>query len=309
MEDSAVITSLLAAAIRAGTSLLYATLGEIFMEKSGTLNLGLEGIMLSGALAGFAACNATGNPWLGLLAAMVAGAFFSLIHGFLTISLRAQQVVSGLALTIFAGGVCGVLGKSLVGKPGTGFDPFPLPLLGNIPFLGKVLFEQDVIVYLSYLLIPLCYVFLFKTRAGLSLRSVGENPQAAESMGINVCRVRYAYVLLGGALAGLGGAHLSLAYNHQWIDNMSAGRGWIAIALVIFSSWNPLGAALGAYLFGGIEALQFRIQAAGSDVPASLLLMLPYLFTIAVLLASSGEKKRSIAPGTLGQPYASGERL
>jgi len=305
-----IVVSVLAAAIRAGTALVYATLGEIIMERAGILNLGLEGIMLCGALAGFITSHHSGNPWLGLGAAMAAGALLALIHGILCISLRANQVVSGLALTIFGTGICGYFGKSMVGVPGTGFHTLKIPYLSSVPLLGEVLFCHDIMIYLSFLLIPALWFLLFRTRPGLDLRSVGENPSAAESLGLNVQLIRYGSVLLGGALAGMGGAYLSLAYNHQWIDDMTAGRGWIAVALVIFSAWNPARAALGAWLFGGVDAIQFRIQAAGSTIPASLLLMLPYLLTILVLLFASRErmKKHIGAPAALGIPYEPGER-
>lgn len=268
---------------------------------------------MTGALSGFYVSTVTGNPWLGLGAALISGALLSLIHAVLCISLQANQVVSGLALTIFGTGLCGVLGKSMVGIPGIGFQKFDVPLLAKIPAIGDIFFRHDVIVYISYFLIPLCWVFLFKTKPGLNLRAAGENPHAAETMGLNVIKIRYLYVLVGGALAGLGGAHLSLAYNHQWIDNMSAGRGWIAIALVIFSQWNPWRAALGAYLFGAVDAIQFRIQASGAKLlgfalPASILLMMPYIFTILVLIIASLERKQTAAPEALGVPYVRGER-
>ncbi|MCE1249041.1 MAG: ABC transporter permease [Firmicutes bacterium] len=309
MDANLLLTlSILAAAVRAGTCIVYAVIGEILMERSGILNLGLEGIMLSGALAGFTAAKMTGNPWNGVLAALCAGALMSLIHGVLCISLKAGQVVSGLALTIFAGGVCGVFGKKMVGQPGSPFHNWNIPVLSDIPWIGQVFFRHDILVYLSYLLIPLAWYFLFRTRAGLNLRSVGENPQAAESLGLSVNKIRYLYILVGGALAGLGGAHLSLAYNNQWIDNMTAGRGWIAIALVIFAGWNPLKAALVSYLFGGIDAVQFRIQASGTQIPAEILLMMPYIFTIIVLIIASGKGEKQSAPAALGIPFIPGER-
>jgi simple sugar transport system permease protein len=308
-ENLLLITAILAAAVRAGTCLVFAAIGEILMERSGIMNLGLEGIMLTGALAGFAAAKMTGNPWYGILAAIGAGALMSLIHGVLCISLKAQQVVSGLALTIFAGGICGVFGKGMVGQPGSPFPTWNIPGLSDVPFIGSIFFRHDVLVYLSFLLIPAAWFLLFRTKAGLNLRSTGENPQAAESLGINVEKIRYLYVLIGGALAGLGGAHLSLAYNNQWIDNMTAGRGWIAIALVIFAGWNPLRAALVSYLFGGIDAIQFRIQASGTNIPAEILLMMPYIFTIIVLIFASGSmRKKAGAPAALGIPYIKGER-
>ncbi|MFH0802352.1 MAG: ABC transporter permease [bacterium] len=310
VEAGNFVATLLAGALRAGTPLVFATIGEIFTERAGVLNLGIEGILLSGALSAFAVAQMTGSLWAGVGAGILMGLLLGAIHAFLSVSLRANQVVSGLSLTIFGTGLSGVLGKNMVGIPGRLFQEIPIPILEKIPFLGGIFFRQNAMVYLSYLLIFLSFIYLFRTRGGLMLRSCGENPQAAESSGVNAGRVRWMSVLFGGAMAGLGGAYLSLAYNNQWIEGMSAGRGWIALALVIFGGWNPLRAALGAYLFGGLDSLQFKIQAAGAHIPAPLLLMTPYLFTLLVLLFSSGEKARRkmSAPAALGLPYTPGER-
>lgn len=305
------IVSILAAAIRSGTPVLFATVGEIFTEKSGVLNLGLEGMILTGAVSGYAVNHYTGNLFLGVLAGVLAGGMISLIHAFLTVTLRANQVVSGIALTIFGTGLSGLFGKNLVGIPAKGFEPIAIPLLSKIPVIGKMLFNQDILIYFSYVLIPLCYFYIFKTRPGLYMRSVGENPRTADSLGINVSLVRYLYIFIGGLLCGLGGVYLSLAYTPMWVQDMSAGRGWIAIALVIFATWNPWKAAAGAYLFGGVDALQLRIQATGiANIPAPLLKMLPYIFTILVLLiATKGAAKRRLgAPAALGIPYVREER-
>ncbi len=298
--------SILAAAVSSGTAILLATLGEIVTERAGVLNLGVEGMMLTGAISAFAAAWATGSPWLGLLAGVLAGGALSLIHAFLCVTLRANQTVSGLALTIFGMGLSGFYGRPMVGQPAPGFSPFPLPFLADLPFVGPVLFRQDALVYLSFLLIPVVWFFTYRTRASLHLRAVGENPHAADAMGVKVTRIRYLAVLTGGLLAGAAGAYLSLAHTRMWVQNMTAGQGWIALALVIFALWNPFRAALGAYLFGGITALQFRLQATGTVVPIHVLLMLPYLLTIAVLVVISVRGRRSgavHAPAALGLPF------
>lgn len=299
----------LAAAVRAGTPILFAALGELLAERSGVLNLGVEGMMLVGALIGFMTAQKTGEPWLGLLAAGGAGGAVALIHAFLTITLRANQVVSGLALTIFGTGVSGFWGKPLIGVPAAGFSPFRLPLLAELPLVGPVFFQHDAMVYLTYLLIPLCWGLLYRTRPGLNIRAVGESPESADAMGVRVALTRYLCVLAGGLLAGLGGAYLSLAYTHMWIENMTAGRGWIALAIVIFGTWDPIRVALGAYLFGGVQALQLRLQAVGVGLPAYLLMMTPYVFTILVLVSATREtvRRRIGAPAALGLPYARGE--
>jgi general nucleoside transport system permease protein len=305
------VVTVLAAAISAGTAILFACLGEILCERAGVLNLGVEGMMLMGALAGFAATFATGSPWLGAIAALLAGGAMSLIHALLTVTLRANQVVSGLALTLFGGGLSSFLGQPLVGQPApASFERTPLPLLGDIPVIGEILFRQDMLTYLSYLLVPLLWLFIFRTRPGLHLRAVGESPATTDAMGLSVSRLRYLYIVLGGMLAGLGGAAISLASNPGWTENITAGRGWIAIALVIFATWSPVRAAVGAYLFGGVEALQFRLQGAGTQVSPFFLNMLPYLFTILVLTLATREtlRRRVGAPAALGLPYFREER-
>jgi ABC-type uncharacterized transport system permease subunit len=305
------ILATLAAAIQAGTPLLLVALGEILAERSGILNLGLEGMMLTGALTGFLVCAKTSSPWCGVLAALLAGGLIALIHAFLAINLRANQIVSGLALTMLGTGLSGFLGKSMIGVPITNYlKPFNLPVLSHIPGLGKIFFQQDALVYFSYILVPGAAFWLYRTRQGLEMRSVGENPAAADVLGINVAGIRYLYTLVGGMLAGLGGAYLSLAYTPVWIENMTAGRGWIAIALVIFASWNPVKAMGGAYLFGLVDAVQFRLQALGVPVPSFFLNMTPYLATLIVLIIASGEtaRRRLGAPAALGVPYVREER-
>jgi ABC-type uncharacterized transport system permease subunit len=302
------VTVVLAAAITAGTPILYASLGELICERAGVLNLGVEGMMLVGAVTGFIVTVQTGNHWLGFGMGIICGGLVALIHAFLSVTLHANQVVSGLALTMFGTGLSGYLGQKMVGIPlESPFRAFDLPGLSNIPYLGPIFFQHDALVYLSYILIPLCWYLLFRTSAGLNLRAVGEHPGAADAAGLNVAAFRYFAVVAGGMLAGAGGAYLSLAYSPSWVQNMSAGRGWIAVALVIFAMWNPLRALLGAYLFGGIEALGFRLQAVGITVSPFFLRMLPYLFTILVLvLVTSG--RNAGAPAALGISYEREER-
>lgn len=301
------VALVLAAAITAGTPLLYAALGEIITERAGVLNLGVEGMMLVGAVTGFLVTVATTNPWLGVLAAALAGGAMALIHAFLTITLKANQVVSGLALTIFGTGLSGFLGKDLIGvvAPRT-LTRIEVPVLSDLPWIGPVLFNHDGLIYLSFFLVPLLWYFFYRTRAGLNLRTVGENPAATDAAGLNVFLLRYAYTILGGAFAGVAGAYLSLAYAPTWLENMTAGRGWIAVALVIFAMWDPVRAIIGSYLFGGIDALGFRLQAMGAvNISPFFLKMLPYLFTVVVLILVTYRSRQNHlgAPGALGLPY------
>jgi general nucleoside transport system permease protein len=314
----ALIVSILAVTIRAGTSLLYATLGEIVTERVGVMNLGVEGIMIVGATIGFTAAYYSNSVWIGVLAALGIGAVLGCLHAFLTITMRTEQVVTGLALTIFGGGLASYLGqrlgpagKPLVGLAGPKFVSAPIPILSKLPLLGGSFFSQDVLTYALYVIVPLIWFFLYRTRQGLHLRSVGENPQTADAMGVNVIANRYLYTILGGLLMGLAGAHISLAYTPGWQQGLTSGRGWIAIALVIFSSWNPLRATLGAILFGGINAVQFRLQAMGITIAASFLNMLPYLATIIVLVLTTWWetfRRRVAAPAALGVAYVREER-
>lgn len=310
MTDQTVFISILAAAVTAGTPILYAALGELITERAGILNLGVEGIMLAGAVTGFIAAVSTGSSWWGLAAAMVAGGAVALIHAVLCISLRANQVVSGLALTLFGTGLSGYLGKAYIGMPvPQPFKVLNLGLLSDIPLLGPVFFRHDILVYASYLLVPAMAFFIYRTRPGLILRALGENPAAVDALGFKVFSLRYLYVTLGGMLCGLGGAYLSLAYAPSWLENMTAGRGWIAVALVIFALWNPWRALIGSYLFGGVDALGFNLQVLGVTVPVFFLSMMPYLFTILVLTAVMARQGgRLTAPGALGLPYNREER-
>ncbi len=308
MIDLHFITSLLRSGIEQGAPILLVVLGEIVCERSGVLNLGLEGLMLVGALFGFMGAFHTDSLLAGCLLAVSAGALFSLIHAVLTISLRANQIVSGLALTIFGVGFTSFLGEEtgLVMVPASvSFRAIPLPFLSEIPFLGPVLFHQDVLVYLTFILTAAVWFILTRTRLGLNIRSVGENPAAADVMGVNVIAVRYLAVLSGGVLAGLGGAYLSLALSPGWKEQMTAGRGWIAIALVIFGNWRPGRAAFGAILFGALYALDAKVQARGTLIPTQFLQMLPYLATIAFLAIARTRfyRKTMGTPEALGKPY------
>ncbi|TEB14537.1 Branched-chain amino acid transport system / permease component [Pelotomaculum sp. FP] len=306
-----ILIAILATSVMVGTPILFASLGEILTERAGILNLGVEGVMLVGAVSGFAVALFSHNPWLGVTGAMLAGGALALAHAVLSVTLKANQVVSGLALALFGAGLSGYLGKSLVGIPlPVKIAASKVPLLGDIPFLGPVLFQQDGMVYLGYLLAPALWYLLFRTRTGLSVRAVGENPGAADALGISVSLTRYACTIAGGMLAGAGGAYLSLAYAPAWLENMTAGRGWIAIALVIFAAWNPLYALAGAYLFGGIDALSLRLQAMNVTVSPFFLRMLPYLFTllVLVLVTRKSTRHRFGAPKALGLPYEREER-
>ena len=308
------LISFLTAAIVAGTPLLFATIGEIITERSGNLNLGVEGMMLMGAVMGFMVGMMTGNPALALLSAMIAGACGALIFAFLTITLRANQVVSGLTLTIFGTGFSNFIGQPLVGQIAPEsirlfFRPYAIPLLSNIPLIGPILFRQDAFVYLGYVSAILLGIYLYKTSRGLNLRAVGENPGSADAVGINVSLYKYVHTLLGGALCGLGGAYLSLVYVPAWQEGVTAGRGWIAVALVIFATWNPYKALFGAYLFGGLDIIGFRMQGLGINVSQYFIDMLPYLVTITVLVVVSMKKSKEKAPPKgLGNPYFREER-
>lgn len=305
------LIAILSAGVVAGTPLLYASLGEVIAERSGIMNLGVEGMMLVGAVTGFSASIWMKNAWAGLLAAILVGGLLALIHAVLTIAFRANQVTSGIALTIFGTGLSAYLGRSLVGTPPTAtFHPVAIPGLAQIPFLGPVLFQQDLMVYLSVLLTFAVWLIFRKTKTGLLLRASGENPSAVDALGHNVFLIRYLAVIVGGMFAGAGGAYLSLAYSPSWVENMSNGRGWIAIALVIFAVWDPLRALFGAWLFGVISSLGLHLQALGVMVPSYFLQMLPYVFTFIVLVLTTAETKhrRSGTPASLGVPYSREER-
>ncbi len=315
---------ILQAGVASGTVLLFATLGEVFAERSGVMNLGVEGMMLIGAMTAFSVTSATGNPWLGILVAMIFAGIISQIHAFIVITLQADQVVSGLALTFLGTGISLVLGEGL-SKAGTVslMPNFSIPLLTQIPILGPIFFtNQSVLVYIGYLMVPLAWYYINRTRPGLHLRAVGEYPSAADALGINVFRMRYMYVFVGGMLAGLSGGTLSLAVAPGWFSELTTGgQGWIAVGLVIFAQWDPVRAAIGAYAFGALRRLILDIQGPlllfGFDNPfyynpylGFFLQMLPYAFTVIVLVIGSREamRKRIGAPAALGNPYIRGER-
>lgn len=291
---------LFAATVQSGTPILYATLGEMMTEKGGVLNLGVEGMMAVSALAAFWASFVTGSPWLGFLAGGCAGMLMASLHAFVCVTCLGNQVVSGLALTILGGGLTHFLGVPYVGLAAPGFDPFNFPLLSQIPVIGEIFFKHDMLVYVSFLVPVLFWFFFRRTSLGLHVAATGEMPAAAAAAGLKPIRLRYFAIIAGGFLVGLGGAYLSLAYTHLWTNGLSGGRGWIAVALVIFAFWRPGRAVVGAYLFGGVMAFQLRLQAAGTHLPSSLLLMLPYLLTILVLILSAWRGRRIDAPAALG---------
>ncbi|RWU21375.1 ABC transporter permease [Pseudomonas alkylphenolica] len=306
--DLDLISNILYAMVRCGTPLLLVALGELVCEKTGVLNLGQEGMMLFGAVIGFIVAFSTGSLWLGVLLACLAGILLAALFALVALGCQANQVATGLALTIFGIGLSAFVGSAWVGKPLTGFEPLAIPLLSDIPLIGHMLFNQDVLVYLSFALFALITWALLKSRLGLILQAVGENPNAASAMGLPVMRVRTLAVLFGGAMAGMAGAYLSLAYTPMWAQNMSAGRGWIALALVVFASWRVLRVLLGAYLFGLASILHLVAQGIGISIPANLLAMLPYVATIVVLVLLSRDavRTRLYAPVSLGQPWRGG---
>lgn len=300
-----VLTLLLLSVMTAATPLLLAAIGELVTEKSGVLNLGVEGMMIVGAVCAFAASVTTGSAVAGIAAGAAAGAAMALIFAFLTLTMLANQVATGLALTIFGIGLSALIGKSYVGVAVEPLAQLQIPVISDIPVLGPVLFGQDALVYLSLFSVLAIYLFLTRTRAGLILRAVGDSHEAAHAIGYSVVRIRYLSVLFGGAMAGLAGAYLSLSYTPLWAENMTAGRGWIALALVVFSTWRPGRLLAGAYLFGGITILQLHAQSAGWGVPSQIMSMLPYLATILVLVIISGDraKIRLNAPACLGKVF------
>jgi len=308
-------------AVQIGTPILLAILGGILCEKVGNLNLGIEGMMIMGSSIGFAAAINTSNPFIALLAAAIAGSAGALIYAFITVTLRGNQVVTGLVLTIFGTGVSGFLGKSLSGKVIPDnikkvFAPVEIPFLSKIPVFGKMFFSQSLYVLASIIVAILVYIYLNKTKIGLNTRAVGENPSAADASGINVNKYKYLNILTGGALCGLGGAYLSLVFITRWQDNVTSGAGWIAVSLVIFSTWNPLKAIFAAYAFGALRGISFAFQSTPLPffkkdifISSQLLNMLPYIATVVVLVVISIKKKKENQPPlSLGTPYFREER-
>ncbi|TCL73745.1 ABC transporter permease [Rhizobium sp. BK251] len=300
-----IFEAILLTIITAATPLVIAAVGELVTERSGVLNLGVEGMMIMGAVGAFAAAQATGSPYIGLLAGIFVGALFSLLFGFLTLTLVANQVATGLALTILGLGASGMLGESHVGAPGIKLPAIVFPFLSEIPFLGPVLFRQDLVFYLSIALIVGVNWFLFRSRSGLKLRAIGDSHDSAHALGVEVIRTRYLAVMFGGACAGLAGAQLSLVYTPQWVENMSAGRGWIALALVVFASWRPWRVLAGGYLFGAVTIGQLHAQAFGIGIPSQFLSMLPYAATIVVLIIISHNRRTTLinTPASLGKAF------
>jgi simple sugar transport system permease protein len=312
MSEAALMMAL-AAAVAAGTPLFLAGLGELLTERSGVINIGVEGMMLVGAVTAFLAANATSSIALGLVAGSLAGASLALLHAFLSISLRANQIVSGLALVIFGAGIATFVGRPIEGLPlAVRLGRLEIPYLSDIPFVGPVFFRQDPIVYSSWLLALVAAVYLSRTRLGLAVRAVGESPATADVMGIRVAAVQYAHTVIGGLLVGASGAYLILARVPNWSQaGTTSGLGWIAVALVVFSSWRPWRLLLGAYLFGLALRANFTLQAAGvHGIPAEILAMAPYLLTICVMIVLSGSntRRRLGAPAALGTPYVRTER-
>ncbi len=311
--NAMVLTLAAAAAVASGTPLVLAALGGLLGERSGVVNIGIEGMMLIGAVAAFLTAQATESIPLALLAGLLAGAALALIHSFLSVTMRANQIVAGLAIVIFGSGIATFFGKSVEGQAiAVRISPYKLPVLADIPVLGRILFQQDAMVYASWILVVLVAVYFRYTRAGLAMRSVGESPATADVMGIRVAAVQYCHTVAGGALIGLSGAYLVLARVPNWSQTgTTSGLGWIAVALVVFSSWQPLRVVADAYLFGLALRANFTLQAAGiGSVPAEVLSMLPYLLTIAVLILLSlfDRQNRLGAPAALGKPYFRNER-
>ncbi len=302
------LISTFARALAYGTPLLLGTLGEIYAERAGVLNLGIEGMMIMGAYSAFVVTYKTGHPWLGVLVAGVVGGAFSLIHAFASITLKANQVVSGLALTMLGLGLSGVLGRGWVGLPlFTPLHKITVPVLSSIPIIGPGFFtRQNLLVYITMLLVPILWYILFHTRIGITIRAVGEDPATADSLGVNVARVRYLCVIVGGIFAGLAGAYLSVGYRPSWTEGMTGGMGWIVIALTIFAFWNPLYGLLGSYFFAALYHLSYRMQA---WISPELLKAMPYAFAILILIfVSRGTlQKRMGAPAALTIPYTRGE--
>lgn len=303
--DPQVVEAVILTVITAATPLLIAAAGELVAERAGVLNLGLEGMMIMGAVSAFGGAYYTGNPYLGLAIGVGVGALFSLPFAFLTITMVTNQVATGLALTILGLGLSGMIGEAFIGQPGVKLPPIEVPYLVDIPYIGGLLFNQTIVVYLSFALIIAIWWFLFKSRSGLSLRAVGDNHGSAHALGVPVRKIRYAAVIFGGACAGLAGAYLSLVYTPQWTEGMTAGRGWIAVVLVVFATWMPWRLLAGAYLFGAVLIMQLHAQAAGVKIPSQFLSSLPYLATIIVLVIISRNKVlvKKNAPACLGKPF------
>lgn len=300
------LISVLASTVVYAVSILYAAIGEIFSQRAGVMNLGLEGVMLMGAVSGYITAVHTHSLALSMIVVILVGLVLGLLYSFLTITLQTNQVVSGLAMLTFGSGLSGFIGKSVTGiSANLKFEKIEIPLLSKIPVVGEVFFNQDLLVYMMYLIIPLSIFYIYRTKYGMILRALGENPVALDVEGINVFRLRYFYVTLGSVMATVSGAYVSLAYTNFWSEGMTGGKGWIAVALVTFASWKPKLAMLGALLFGGISIIGSNMQLYLPKVPSQFIAMLPYIATIFVLILSSGSfrKKHTDEPASLGIPY------
>ena len=308
------ISLFLQTSVQMGTHILFAIVGGIICERVGNMNLGIEGMMLMGSAVGFSVACATSNPLLAVLAAGAAGMLGALIYAVVTVTFRGNQVVTGLVLTIFGTGFAGFIGKSVSGQivPESvvnAFKPYDIPVLCDIPIIGKALFDQSIYVQLAIIIAIAAFFYMKKTKWGLNMRAVGENPAAADASGINVTLYKYVHILMGGFLCGIGGAYLSVVFLTTWQDNVTAGAGWIAVALIIFSTWNPLKAILAAYLFGMLKGLNFKMQGWGIQVSSQLLDMIPYAATVIVLIIITLRKKNEYQPPkSLGNPYFREER-
>jgi len=296
---------LLSATLRMATPLIIATLGEVFCERSGVLNLGIEGVMLFCSLVAFLTAYFTNNLWLGVLFAILVGILFGILMAFFTVNLGVSQHVSGLGITIFASGLSLFTYRQIIGSPQIPptietFKTFAIPFLSKIPFIGPILFDQYILTYIALILVPIVSFVIYKTNFGLSLRAVGENPEAADAVGINVYKTRYIALIIGGALMGLAGSFFTLAYFNMFLYGIVGGRGYVCIALVIFANWDPTKVLLGSLLFGGVDALQLRLQAIGFNIPYQFFLMMPYVLTIVVLILVA---RNAIAPSALLKPY------
>ena len=303
---TALIISVCAAAVVYAVSILYAAIGEIFSQRAGIMNLGVEGIMLMGAVSGFLTAYYTENLVLAMLAVLIVGALLGLVFAFLTVTLQADQTVCGMAFLIFGSGLSGFIGKNVTGMiSAVKFEKFSIPLLSKIPVIGEIFFKQDILVYLMYIIVPLSMLYIYKTRPGMILRALGENPAALDAAGINVFALRYAYVMFGCAMMAVSGACISLSYTNFWNEGMTGGKGWIAFSLVAFSGWNPAYAVLGALLFGGISIIGMNMQIYLPGIPSQFYGMLPYVATVVALIITTGSlfRNHSEEPAALCQKY------
>ena len=300
------IVGILTSAIRLATPFLYASIGEMFAQRSGVVNLGVDGIMLVGAFSAFYVTLNTGSLLLGVLAAMIAGLLMGLLMSLISVTLKAEQGISGIGLSLFGLGLSSLLFKTLVGtvKTVSGFPPIKIPLLGDIPFIGEIFFDQSLPVYVAFALVPISWYFLERTTWGLKIKAVGQNPAAADTLGVNVNRVRYFCVCLGAVMAGLAGASLSIALLNLFQENLTAGQGYIAVALVYFGGWRPIGILAGALLFSTVDALQLWLQVLGIKIPSDFAVMMPYILTIIALMFSANRARQ---PAALNKPFERGE--